>query len=196
MPLDEAIAPPNPVGILLAAGRGRRFDGTGAHDKLLARLPCGNPVAIVAARKLLASVSRVVAVVRPDNAPLSLALKESGCNVIVCSNADEGMGTVLSFAVRHCAEASGWVVALADMPFIDAASYRAVIDGLSQSALVAPVFSGQRGHPVVIGRPHLAHLLALHGDIGPRALFALGTPHLVRVNDPGVIRDIDTPDDL
>jgi molybdenum cofactor cytidylyltransferase len=194
--VDEPVSRTKPVGILLAAGRGRRFDASGQHDKLLALLPCGNPVAVVAAQKLRAPTGRVIAVVRPDNPRLFAVLDKAGCEVIVCANADEGMGAVLAYAVRHCAEAPAWLVALADMPFIEASSYLAVIAGLADNDLVAPEFSARRGHPVAFSRHHLENLLNLSGDVGARQLFALGAPLLVRVTDEGVIRDIDTTDDL
>jgi molybdenum cofactor cytidylyltransferase len=50
------------TGILLAAGYGSRFDPSGLHNKLLATLPDGTPVAFQSARRLLSAVSRVVAV--------------------------------------------------------------------------------------------------------------------------------------
>ncbi|MBC7513048.1 MAG: NTP transferase domain-containing protein, partial [Herminiimonas sp.] len=57
------------VGLLLAAGRGRRFDATGERDKLRQVLPGGRTVAAAAAANLLTVLPHVIAVVRPD-APL------------------------------------------------------------------------------------------------------------------------------
>ncbi|MGD7193671.1 NTP transferase domain-containing protein, partial [Ralstonia pseudosolanacearum] len=51
------------VGVLLAAGRGSRFDPDGTVNKLLAALPDGTPVAVQAARHLRAVLDDVVAVV-------------------------------------------------------------------------------------------------------------------------------------
>lgn len=51
-----------PVGILLAAGRGRRFDPSGTRNKLLQPLPNGEPVAVASARALLAVLPKVIAV--------------------------------------------------------------------------------------------------------------------------------------
>jgi len=53
------------TGVLLAAGFGSRFDPQGQHNKLLARMPDGTPVAHESAHRLLQVVTRVVAVVRP-----------------------------------------------------------------------------------------------------------------------------------
>lgn len=185
-----------PVGILLAAGRGTRFDASGERDKLLALLPTGIPLAVAAANHLRAQLPRVIAVVRPDADVLAKMLRKTGCEVIVCPQADEGMGTVLACGVLHGANAAAWLVALADMPFIAATSYASVIVALDEHDLVAPEFAGQRGHPVGIARRYLSELLSLSGDVGARALFAKSKAHLIHTTDPGVIRDIDMACDL
>ena len=184
------------VGILLAAGRGRRFDASGKNDKLLAVLPSGVPVAVAAAQKLCAVLNRVVAVVRPEAEVLALALRNAGCEVIVCPHADSGMGSVLAFAIAHCTDAKAWLIALADMPCIALHSYAAVIRASGEHDLVAAEFDGQRGHPVVFGRRFLPQLLALKGEQGARELLAQENPFLVATDDGGVTRDIDFPADL
>ena len=184
------------VGILLAAGRGRRFDASGQNDKLLAVLPSGVPVAVAAALALRAALNRVVAVVRPEAEELALGLGNAGCEVIVCPHAERGMGSVLAFAVAHCSDAKAWLIALADMPYITPHTYAAVIRAIGEHDLVAAVFKGQRGHPVGFGRRFLPQLLALTGDHGARELLTQEKPHLVKTRDRGVIRDIDTVADL
>ena len=184
------------MGILLAAGRGKRFDASGQNDKLLAVLPSGVPVAVAAAQKLCVMLNRVVAVVRPEAEALSLALRNAGCEVIVCPHADSGMGSVLAFAVAHCIDASAWLIALADMPYIAPQTYTAVIRALADHDLVAAEFKGQRGHPVAFGRRFLPQLLALNGDQGARKLLAQAHPYLVTTDDDGVMRDVDLPADL
>ena len=52
------------IGVLLAAGRGSRFDPDGRLDKLLALIE-GRPVVLHALESLAGAVDRVVAVVRP-----------------------------------------------------------------------------------------------------------------------------------
>ena len=184
------------VGILLAAGRGKRFDASGQNDKLLALLPSGVPVAVAAAQKLCAVLNRVVAVVRPEAEVLALALRNAGCEVIVCPHADSGMGSVLAFAVTHCQAASAWLIALADMPYIEPQTHAAVIRALGEHDLVAAEFKGQRGHPVSFSRRFLPQLLALKGEQGARELLTREKPHLLKTRDSGVIRDIDTAADL
>lgn len=88
-------------------------------------------------------------------------------------------------------------MALADMPRIASATIEAVARELDAGKpLVAPCYRGQRGHPVGFGLVHREALLALDGDTGARAL--LNSPALTRidVDDPGILRDVDTPADL
>lgn len=185
-----------PVGILLAAGRGKRFDPSGQNDKLLAVLPGGAPVAVAAARNLRAVLPRVIAVIRPQAAELAALLRDADCEVIVCADADEGMGTVLAFAVNHCKGADGWLVALADMPYIAPQTYANIVAALEQHAIAAPIFNGQRGHPVGFSRHYLPQLLTLDGERGARELLAQASLHLVLTEDSGTVRDIDTRADL
>ena len=63
-------------------------------------------------------------------------------------------------------------------------------------SIVAPFYRGQRGHPVGFGSAHRDALLALDGDTGARALLSMHQIARVDVDDPGILRDVDTPEDL
>jgi molybdenum cofactor cytidylyltransferase len=191
------------LGILLAAGLGTRFaaiDPAGG-SKLLARLPDGRPVALAAAQQLLGATARVLAVVRPGNDALAVLLREAGCEVLVSDAAERGMGASIATAATHLlkigpAPAAACLVALADMPWVrhDTLAQLAV---LSRShAVTAPVHLGQRGHPVGFSAALLPELAMLDGDTGARTVVARHPVHVVDCDDPGVLRDIDTPADL
>src|SRR5262249_59668766 len=103
----------------------------------------------------------------------------------------------LAAGVAASDDAESWIVALADMPRIAGETIEAVARVLDGGAsIVAPVYRGQRGHPVGFGLAHRDALLALDGDSGARALFALHTVTRVEVDDPGILADVDTPEDL
>ena len=185
----------NIVGLLLAAGSATRF----GSDKLSHRLPHGVAIAVQAARQLKSEVPRVFAVVKPGTEQLSLQLTNEGCEIVVCENAAEGMGASLACAVRAAGRADGYLIALADMPFVRRSSIAAVRDALATGVpLVAPYFRARRGHPVGISGAMFEQLLALKGDEGAKSVLMQNQDRLVKipVGDPGVIRDIDTPDDL
>jgi molybdenum cofactor cytidylyltransferase len=184
----------NIVGLLLAAGSATRF----GSDKLSHALPHGVPIAVQAARHLKSEVSTVFAVVQPGADALAQALSET-CQIVVCENAAEGMGASLACGVRAAGKADGYLVALADMPFVRPSSIAAVRDALTGgAALVAPYFRARRGHPVGISGVFFEELLHLKGDEGAKHLLKENAGKLVKIpiGDPGVIRDIDTPGDL
>lgn len=187
------------AGILLAAGSASRF----GSDKLLHPLVTGVPIALTSARNLKAVLPHSIAVVRPGADELSALLVAEGFQVVVCANAEEGMGASLACAVQAAGdtvgETAGYMIALADMPFIRPSSIIAVRDSLLNGVhLVAPYFRARRGHPVGIGGRYRKELLAASGDEGAKKLLELHAAELVKipVGDPGVLRDIDTPIDL
>jgi len=187
-------------GILLAAGSSKRF----GSNKLLQALPAGapeagTPIGLAAAKHLLDALPESIAVVRPRAQKLGKLLRDAGCNTVVCKNAGEGMGTSLAAGVRAASEADGWVVALADMPFLRPETIRVIAQAISDgAAIAAPAYRGERGHPVGFARRFLEELSSLHGDSGARTLLDQHpdwvTAH--EVEDPGVLRDIDKPSDL
>ena len=185
----------NICAILLAAGSGSRFGG----DKLLHPLPDGTPIGVAAARNLLAAVPDVVAVVRPGDFPLADLLEQEGCSVVVCPHAARGMGASLAHGVGARRNADGWLVALADMPSIKTATVAAVVRELEAGRdLVAPIYQGQRGHPVGFGKRFGTQLAALDGDAGARDIIDAhkGELTLIECDDPGVQHDIDKRVDL
>jgi molybdenum cofactor cytidylyltransferase len=183
------------TGILLAAGSASRF----GSNKLLHLLPEGTPIALASARNLIAAIPDCVAVVRPGARELTHLLRAEGFKVVASIHADKGMGHTLASGVRASRGASGWVVALADMPYIKPATIRRVADELHEGGtIVAPGFEGQRGHPVGFARRFHEELRALKGDEGARKLIGQFPDSLtvLELHDAGVLRDIDTRADL
>jgi molybdenum cofactor cytidylyltransferase len=181
--------------VLLAAGAGRRFGG----DKLLALLPDGTPVGVAAARNLIAAALPVTVVVRPEDRRLAGLLGAEGATVVPCPDAHLGMAHSLACALGSDPTAQGWLIALADMPRVKPATIAAIAAAwCAPDGIVVPFHRGQRGNPVAIGAAHRAALLELAGDVGARALLERYAQHVTRleVDDPGVLRDVDTPADL
>lgn len=183
------------VGLLLAAGSASRF----GSDKLLHLLPDGMPIAVTSARHLLAAVPECVAIVRSLAHPLADKLRDAGCRVEECARADQGMGATLACAVLAAGPGCGYLVALADMPFIRPSTILAVREAMESGAkLVAPYFRARRGHPVGMAAEFYEQLVALQGDAGARAVLEANAGELRKIpcGDIGVLRDIDTPGDL
>lgn len=184
-----------PRAILLAAGAGTRFGG----GKLLHPLDDGAAIAAHAARNLIEAGLDVMAVVRPGDFPLAELLESEGCTVTKCPDAAQGMGVSLAHGVGMTADASGWVVALADMPRIRPETIARVVRALMAGAdIVAPSYQGDRGHPVAFSRRFLSELQLLSGDSGARAVVQRNQAllKLVECDDPGILFDIDRRGDL
>jgi molybdenum cofactor cytidylyltransferase len=184
-------------GILLAGGASARF---GSH-KLLHALADGASIGVRSAGNLIAGVGNALAVVRPGDDQLAALLRAAGCDILATPRALEGMGGSLAAAIDGSGDATGWVVALADMPFIQPDTIRSVKAALTQGAIItAPVLnsSGERGHPVGFGASLAGELMLLSGDQGARAVIGKHHAELVAIvtDDSGIVTDVDVPDDV
>ncbi|WP_437556259.1 nucleotidyltransferase family protein [Acidithiobacillus sulfuriphilus] len=183
------------AGILLAAGASRRF----GSPKLLQPLAGGTPMAIASARALMGGTDRLIAVIRPEDKALARLFADHDVPVLPCPESSQGMGRSIACGVRASAEPDAWIIALADMPFIQKGTIRGVAELLRDGAvLAAPLYAGRRGHPVGFSRSLGSSLCKLEGDEGARSIVAqhLDGLRLYPCSDPGVHRDIDTPEDL
>jgi molybdenum cofactor cytidylyltransferase len=183
------------VGILLAAGSARRF----GVNKLMQPLADGTPVGVAAADTLVRAMPNSLAVVRPDDHLLVEALSAVGLKIVENPFADQGMGTSLATGVRAAAGADGWLIALADMPWVHTDTMLMLAQSISHGAsMVAPVYRGRRGNPAGFSRRWGNSLRALSGDQGARELFAryASEAELFNTEDEGVVLDVDRPTDL
>jgi len=196
-PLD-----PNPsslhlkiTGILLAAGSGSRFGG----GKLLHPLPDGTPIGVASLRNLRSALPEVIAVVRTGDDQLRELLEREGIVVHPCEDANLGMARSFMRGIAASEDADGWVIALGDMPFLLPQTIKTVAERVEQTGNIAiAAYRGERGHPVGFGRRYRDELLKLQGDEGARSVIGRhpGDLEIVDCDDRGILRDIDTPDDV
>jgi molybdenum cofactor cytidylyltransferase len=186
------------VGILLAAGRSIRF----GRMKQLATLPNGQTLLEASAKNLRVGVEQLIIIVRDDAALIAHAhhiARAHDCEVVINPLAHEGMATSISCGVNHTKDARGWLIALADMPFIKPTSIASIAATLTKdNQIIVPTYQGQRGHPVAFGAKYADPLCQLKGDTGARDLIRL---HQLRVellplDDAGILKDIDTVDTM
>ncbi|MCB1859540.1 MAG: nucleotidyltransferase family protein [Gammaproteobacteria bacterium] len=181
------------TGLLLAAGASRRFGG----PKLLARVK-GEALILHSARALLAC-DRIVAVVRVQDRQIHDLLRQEGIEMVFNHQAEQGMGRSIAVAVDATRQSSGWCILPADMPAVLPATTREIVRALKRGApVVAPVFQGQRGHPVGFAAIFREALLMLSGDTGAQSILATHRDQVQRlaVEDAGILLDIDRPVDL
>jgi molybdenum cofactor cytidylyltransferase len=183
-------------GLLLCGGSSTRF----GSDKLGVEIG-GTPLVAHSARHLIEGAGNALAVIPLGASALRRILEEAGCDILESGDTRRGLGASLAAGVAAASEAGGWIVALGDMPFILPATIAAVRLRLAEGALMAaPVLrgSGERGHPVGFARSLKAQLAAVDGDEGARAVIVRHRAAFaaIEVDDPGIVRDIDTPSDL
>lgn len=188
------------VGILLAAGFSRRF---GLTNKLLQRLPDDRPIALASAENLIKSIPVSIVVLRPKNKDLTELMQIAGLNIVYCKDDDQEMTDSLAAAIRFSANLEtandGFVIALADMPFIQTETILAVANKVANGAsIVIPTYQNQRGHPVGFSAKFRNELQNLQGDEGARAIIKRFSNEvkLLATPDAGILIDIDTPNDL
>jgi molybdenum cofactor cytidylyltransferase len=98
------------------------------------------------------------------------------------------------------ADASAALIHLADHPTVKAETFAAVVEAHRQSRkpIVIARYGGRRGHPVLFDRSLFGELLDAPEDQGARAVVNADASRVVYVDvdDPGILLDLDTPDDL
>ena len=183
-----------PTLIVLAAGQGRRFGGSG--HKLEQRLG-DSDVLGSSLRHAVESGLPVVVVTTAALAPLAVRHLAVGDVVVVSDEeAQRGMGRSIASGVAARPHAAGWLILPGDMPLVRPASIRAVAAALRQSPVAYAQYRGRRGHPVGFGAELYSELVVLDSDEGARRIAARYPALGVEVDDPGVLLDVDTPADL
>jgi molybdenum cofactor cytidylyltransferase len=185
--------------ILLAAGLGARFGGR----KLLAPFR-GRPLISAALATALESPAASVVVAIGEDAELettALNLDDyADVRIVKVADPARGMGASLAAAARAVpSDIDGVFVFLGDMPLVGSDVAPALARALSgRSGIVAPVHDGRRGHPVLFGGDWIPALRALDGDTGAQGLIRQAGARFVTVavDDPGVLFDVDRPEDL
>jgi molybdenum cofactor cytidylyltransferase len=192
-----------PTVIVLAAGLGSRFDGAGHKlEQLLADEEGHGLAAAVMSHTLrhaLESGLPVLVVTTAELAPLAHA-DVAARDVLVVPKAaplrGRGMGDSIAAGIAARSDAPGWLLLPADMPRVKPSTMQAVAQALSGHAVAFAQHQGRRGHPVAFSAELYSELIGLTGDEGARRLVARYPSHAVDVDDPGVLIDIDTSQDL
>lgn len=180
--------------VLLAAGLARRM----GRQKLLLQLQ-GKPVVRWSVEHIVSHVEDVVVVTGPDDTAIRQALEDLAVRFVVNPRPQDGQGTSIAAGV---AALKPWttaaLIALGDQPRMPAAVVPALLEALRRSgkAIVAPVYQGVQGTPVVFSSEIFAELRALKGDAGARAVVNANPERVETVAfDLAMPPDVDTPED-
>lgn len=191
-------APDEPFNaILLAAGESRRM----GFPKPLLNLGSRTFIETLAAA-MLASSSRLIIVLGAYAEAVRRAIP-SDPRITIVENPDYSRGQLSSIKVAlPCIEpaAVAALIHLADHPMVRPETFRALIDTyrVSHSPITVARYQGRRGHPVVFARAIFPELAHAPEDQGARAVLVANSSRVayVDVDDPGILIDLDTPEDL
>ena len=184
--------------IILAAGSARRY----GKDKRLADLN-GKPM-LMHSIEAFAELGSPLLIVSNHSLPQTIRdqivaladLKQIAAEME--SSPDFGMGDSLALGIQF-AQQQGWdaaLIALGDMPFVKTKTVAEIQDQLRRYNSVVPVYGKQWGHPVGFRKVYFSELAKLSGDKGARAILTKSTPYELPVEDPGVVTDVDYPEQL
>ncbi|HKV51989.1 MAG TPA: nucleotidyltransferase family protein [Gemmatimonadaceae bacterium] len=183
------------AGVVLAAGASRRFaEGRGAQ-KLVAHA-AGKPVVRWTVERMLASrVDEVVVVTGHERDAVRHALDGLAVRVVDNPHFSHGLGVSLEagIAALHAA-ITGAVIALGDQPTVSTVVIDALIDAWHERRMpiVAPLYRGVRGNPVLFAAPLFPELRHVSGDHGARDLIARSPERVTLVDvDADLPLDVD-----
>jgi molybdenum cofactor cytidylyltransferase len=197
VPTDSELKSIRFDGILLAAGESRRM----GYPKPLLEIS-GRTFLAILAEAMLTAVDRLIVVVGAHADAVRGAVPDDP-RIFVVENHRYLRGQLSSIKAaigRVDPGAAGVMVHLADHPMVRGATFAALIEEFrsSRKPIVIARYRGRRGHPVLFARAMLAELSEAPEDQGARVVVAADPERVayVETDDPGVLADLDTPEDL
>lgn len=192
--------PPTTTIIILAGGLSRRM---GSENKLLMPFPGTTVVGQVLQTATSAGAGAVLLVTGHEDDRIRSAAAAHG-NVQIVHNQEyrKGMGSSIRVGVAAADPAASLLIWPGDMPWVRSGTVRKLLSHVSphsrSNVLVRPSYLGRAGHPVLFGAAYRAELLATDSARGALPVVQRNRSRLLlmTVDDPGVIQDIDTPEDL
>ncbi|MGD9906634.1 MAG: NTP transferase domain-containing protein [Vicinamibacterales bacterium] len=183
--------------IVLAAGQSARM----GRPKAALRLGPEGPTFAAAAVTALqgGGIERVVVVAGAHPEAVRGALDGVAAELVVHPGWRSGQLSSLlaGLAALDGPDVDAVAVTLVDVPLVRASSVAALLAAwqASRAPIVRPAIGARHGHPVIFDRATFAALRSAPLEIGAKAVIAafrsgcLDLP----VDDPGVLRDVDTP---
>jgi molybdenum cofactor cytidylyltransferase len=194
--------------VILAAGAGTRLGGV-AKALLAGRDGRTFLASIVAIAREAGAGDAVVVVGPPFGDAVAAEAHEVGARVVVnpapqrgmASSVALGFGALAGMPARAGAANreeldAAWLWPV-DHPHVQVATLRRLSAALMHHDAARPVHAGRRGHPPLVARSLFARLAAgTDAPGGARSVLASADVIDVVVDDPGCVRDVDTPADL
>jgi len=179
----------------MAAGQSRRF---GVDCKLSTPVVNGQSMLQRVVGAVSSVSSHVCVVYSGANKSVQGSLAPQVTRSIVYPGNSPGLGDSIAFGVQANPAWGGWIICLADMPYISQHVYQQIAQQGPQHSILAPAYKGRRGHPVFFSGEFFGALTALQGDSGAASILKdhKDRLELFSTSCVGVIQDIDKPADL
>lgn len=182
--------------LVLAAGRSQRM-GT---QKLLLPLGKQSVLARVVDALSRTSLHPTIVVVGRDAALIRQSLRDYRVLYTVNPDPEGDMLSSVRCGLRAIPKScKGALVALGDHPAIQSAWIEQMLRLFHEDRgqLVVPVYRGRRGHPILISAQLFDEVLSEYDGVGLRGLLQAHQERvsLMEVDSPGVLEDLDTPED-
>ena len=195
--LAQRPGPAAVAGAILAAGTASRF----GSDKRRALLLDGTPMLAAVAGSFARVFARTAVVLPPGDAFGMELCARLGLEAIANERCREGQGTSLAAAMQWSLAQPGLqavVVGLADMPWVREDTLAALRDALVQypGEPALPLWRGRPGNPRGIPQRYFTSLAQASGAQAAAHRIDWDAARTVAVDDPGIVRDVDTPGDL
>ena len=153
-----------------------------------------------------AGASPIALVAAPGDEELQAWAREAGLVAAVNPAPERGMLSTIRAGIEALGGAAELarrgevlLVSPADLPQMRAETVRELLRRRDESGalLAVPVHRGRRGHPLVIAPALLLEIDMLDLDVGLRQLLDRHAAAVLEVEteDPGVVEDVDTPED-
>jgi molybdenum cofactor cytidylyltransferase len=180
--------------IVLTAGKSERMMG---RPKALLQFKGRTFLEHILAAVAAAGIESKAIVVGHHRSEIAAALKLP--SVVFNPNYEQGMSTSVQAGIRALpAGVRGVGIFLVDHPLIDAETVLALSSRLEPGGIVLPVHGSRRGHPVFFSADLFGEILGLSADQGLNVIVRRDPKRVVevQVSNPGVLRDIDTPEEF
>ena len=187
------------AGIILAAGRSTRM----GRSKALLVAPDGLTfVARLVQTLVRGGIDAPLVVGRSDDDQLHAEVESVGARLVINPDADQGGQLSSLLAGLRKADVPGVrgvMVIPVDAPLVAPETVSRLIAVFSETSgpITRARYQGRNGHPVIFSRAVFDDLRHASAETGAKAVLRAHQDSIVNVDvdDPGVVADIDTPDD-
>jgi molybdenum cofactor cytidylyltransferase len=184
----------NLAAIVPAAGLSLRM----GSEKIL--LPAGTSSILerVLSSLAAAGIGERVVVLRPDLLEAAGAARRAGARVVLNHRPKDEMLVSIRLGIASLPkDVDAFYVWPADHPAVLPGTLSTLARSARRQKVVLPVHQGRRGHPALVGADLVEAVGAIPAGEGLRYLWHSRPEVLVEVSveDPGVLMDLDTPED-